>query len=269
MFQRFIVFSFFICITSVQFQSVAHSRLTLDSCHSEVISHHDWNLLLNRYVQEGFVDYRAWHGVQKDKDLLQRYVAKLAGYCKPAYTTLTDAARFALVLNLYNASVIGLILNHYPLSSINDIDDGLVKVFDKPIMTLKWYGSQKVSLNALENTIIRPTFKDPRIHFALVCAAKSCPRLLNRAYMPGVIDKQLEAQTNKFFRDEAQISYSQNDKVIRVSKIFEWYRKDFEVSSGSLKAYLYHELAKVRKTTPSTEATVKFRAYSWKLNQSP
>lgn len=269
MFQRFILFSSFICITLLHFQSVAYSRSTPDTCHSEVISHQSWNLLLKRYVQEGFVDYRSWHGVQKDKDLLQGYVAKLSGYCKSEFTKLTDAARFALVLNLYNASVIDLILKHYPLASINDIDDGSVKVFDKPILNLKWYGSKKVSLNALENTIIRPDFKDPRIHFALVCAAKSCPRLSNKAYLPDVIDKQLETQTNKFFRDETQVSYSQNDKTISVSKIFEWYRKDFEITSGSLKAYLYRELAKVKKVPPSKDAAVEFRAYSWKLNQSP
>ncbi|MBT6177217.1 MAG: DUF547 domain-containing protein [Deltaproteobacteria bacterium] len=265
MFKHFLLYILVIFITLVNLHAPLAASSKSENCQTQLVSHDDWNVLLNRYVKDGFVDYRSWHAISEDRVILTNYLSGLAGYCKPAFELLPAASRLAFTLNLYNAAVIDLVLKNYPLNSINDIDD---KVFNKPIMKLEWLDSKSVSLNALENEIIRPTFKDPRIHFALVCAAVSCPRLLNQAYSPAKVDKQLEAQTNNFFRDRLQVDYSQKGNVLKVSKIFEWYRQDFEIAAGSLNNYLKRELQKVQKSPSRKEAEIQFFEYSWKLNQS-
>ena len=268
MFLRFILSSVLVLGIGVSLQTPVDARSKLGERHKESISHQAWSDLLNRYVREGFVDYRAWQRSAQDKARLEAYLAKLVGYPKSSYASLPVADRLALTLNLYNAAVIDLILKHYPVASINDIPVEGGKVFDKPLLSMAWHGSQLVSLNALENKIIRPTFEDSRIHFALVCAAQSCPPLLNEAYEPGSVDKQLEQQTRDFFNDKNHVFYSQSENVVRVSKIFQWYQGDFKSSAGSLKSYLYRELTKVKKRPAEENAVVDFFDYSWKLNQA-
>jgi hypothetical protein len=265
MFKHFLPSLFVAFITLVNLHASVAASSKSENCQTQLVSHDEWNSLLNRYVKDGFVDYRSWHGLPEDRVRLTNYLSGLADYCKPAFEQLPVASRLAFTLNLYNAAVIDLVLKNYPLNSINEIDDN---VFNKSVMKLEWLDSKSVSLNALENEIIRPTFKDPRIHFALVCAAVSCPRLLNQAYSPAKVDKQLEAQTKSFFRDRTQVDYSQKGNVLEVSKIFEWYRQDFEIAAGSLNNYLKRELQKAQKSPPRKEAEIQFFEYSWKLNQS-
>ena len=265
MFKYFLLSLFAVLVTLVNLHSPSAANSKSENCQTQLLSHDEWNALLNRYVKDGFVDYRSWHNLPDDRVRLANYLSDLADYCKPAFEQLPAASRLAFTLNLYNAAVIDLVLKNYPINSINDIDD---KVFNKPIMKLEWLDSKSVSLNALENEIIRPTFKDPRIHFALVCAAVSCPRLLNQAYSPAKVDEQLEAQTKNFFRDRTQVDYSQKGNLLKVSKIFEWYRQDFEESAGSLNNYLKRELKKVQASPPRKKAEIQFFEYSWKLNQS-
>ena len=152
------------------------------------ISHQVFDNLLSTHVTDtGTVNYMAF---KKDQFKLDKYLATLRS--NHPSESWTKNERLAYWINAYNAFTIKLILDNMPVKSILDIHDG--KAWDVEWIKL---GNKTYSLNYIENKIIRPVFKEPRIHFAVNCAAKSCPPLLNRAYSAKTLDEQLENQTRK------------------------------------------------------------------------
>lgn len=216
---------------------------------TSVFSIHDhvlFNELLSNYVgANGFVNYK---GLKSEENKLDKYLQNLAdNYIE---STWSRNEKLAYWINAYNAYTLKLILKNYPVSSITDIDNG------KPWDT-KWIqlGGKSLSLNNIENDIIRPTFNEPRIHFAVNCAAKSCPPLMNRAFVANKLEGQLESQTKKFLNNSNYNSISPSK--VSVSKIFEWYKGDF----GNLVAFIN------RYTEDDTEnASIAFNEYDWALN---
>ena len=157
----------------------------------------------------------------------------------------------AFWINAYNANTIKLILKNYPIKSIMDLNNG--KPWD-----VKWIkiDQRTLSLNNIENDIIRPNYSEPRIHFAVNCAAKSCPPLLNKAWTEGNLNSNLERQTKSFINNPIYNTITSSN--VEVSKIFDWYRKDF----GDLKSYLNKfSSSKIGKNT-----SVNFKTYDWNLN---
>ena len=159
--------------------------------------------------------------------------------------------KLAYYINAYNAFTIKLIVDNYPTSSITKLAGG--KPWDKKFVTL---GSKTVTLNHLENSIIRKQFNEPRIHFALNCASKSCPILLNKAYTADNLNIMLTSQTKKFLNDTSKNNFS--NKEAQISKIFDWYGEDFPDVMGFIKKY--HPLDYDPKKTTYLE-------YSWDLNK--
>lgn len=159
--------------------------------------------------------------------------------------------KLAYYINAYNAFTIKLIVDNYPTSSITKLAGG--KPWDKKFVTL---GSKTVTLNHLENGIIRKQFNEPRIHFALNCASKSCPILLNKAYTADNLNSMLTSQTKKFLNDTSKNNFSK--KEAQISKIFDWYGEDFPDVMGFIKKY--HPLDYDPKKTTYME-------YSWDLNK--
>jgi hypothetical protein len=170
----------------------------------------------------------------------------------PVQDAWSKKEKLAYWINAYNAFTLKLVVDNYPTKSIMNFDGG--KTWDVKRIQL---GDKKYSLNNIENDIIRPQFKDPRIHFALNCAAKSCPPLWNRAYTAENLNATLEARTKAFINDPNFNTISASKAS--VSKIFEWYAADF----GDLKKYLNKYAATQLK--PST--TVTFNEYDWGLNE--
>ena len=210
-------------------------------------SHQAWDVLLQQYVStNGQVSYSNW---SKNKAALEAYLKTLAD--NPVQNNWSRNEKLAYWINAYNAFTIKLILDNFPLKSIMSLHGG--KPWD-----VKWIqlGDKTYSLNQIENDIIRPQFKDARIHFAVNCAAKSCPTLLNRAFTADKLETQLEAQTRTFINNPAfnQISA----KSATVSQIFEWYAGDF----GDLKAYIN----KYSNTKLDGSAKVAYQEYQWDLN---
>ncbi len=158
----------------------------------------------------------------------------------------------AFWINAYNANTIKLILKKYPVKSITDLDGG--KPWD-----VKWIkiGSKTYSLNNIEHDIIRPRYKDARIHFAVNCAAASCPPLPNKAFTAANLNSLLESRTRSFVRNSKYNTI--NDDAVKVSKIFDWYGEDF----GDLREYLNKYAA-----TEIPEGTeIGFAEYDWALNK--
>ena len=211
-------------------------------------SHTGLDTLLQKYVSEtGKVNYK---GLKTDKEALYAYCQLLSA--NPVQDNWTSHEKMAYWINAYNAFTLRLIVDNYPTKSILQLDGG--KTWDVKRIPI---GDRKYSLNQIENEILRPQFKDARIHFAINCAAKSCPPLWNHAYTAEALYNALEARTKAF------ITNSQYNDITptraQVSKIFEWYAADF----GDLKSYLNIFL----KTPLKKNAPVTFMEYNWGLNE--
>lgn len=207
--------------------------------------HGAWNTLLQKHVSPtGVVDYR---GFQADEARLDAYLATLAKATPGDGWTRNES--LAYWTNGYNAFTIKLILDHWPVKSIRDIDEP----WDEKWIELD---GKTYSLNQIEHEIVRPTFNEPRIHFAFVCAARSCPPLANQAYTANNLESMLERQTRNFIRNE-QFNVTQ-EETVRVSSIFDWYGEDFGDVRAYLNRYLENDIPAASK--------INFLDYDWSLN---
>ncbi len=210
-------------------------------------NHDIWNGLLVKYVSStGKVNYK---GFKSNEAILDSYLKLLAE--NPIQKDWSRNKKMAYWINAYNAFTIKLILKNYPLQSIIDLDGG--KTWDKKWIKL---GDETYSLNNIENDILRPQFKDARIHFAVNCAAKSCPPILNKAWTASNLNLFFERQTKAFINNKQFNKITEN--TIEVSKIFEWYAQDF----GNLIEYLN----KYSSTKIDANAKISYKEYDWKLN---
>jgi len=211
----------------------------------KAVSHEIWDQLLRNYVSKtGKVNYK---GLKGEKGRLDTYI-KLLSENKPNGEWSRNE-QLAYWINVYNANTVKLILENYPLKSITDLG----KPWDKKFILV---GKTVYTLNQIENEIIRPVFQEPRIHFAVNCAAKSCPPLLNEAFTSEKLNSQLQKQTQAFINSS---SNSISTGKIELSKIFEWYGEDF----GDLAAFVQ----KYTQTTIRENAKVSFKEYDWALNE--
>ena len=207
--------------------------------------HSVWNDLLKKNVSAtGKVNYK---GFKADAELLDAYIRALNEGVPTE--NASKEARLAYWINAYNAVTVRLIVSNYPLSSITKLDGG--KPWD-----VKRYanGGKKLSLNDIENNILRP-MGDARIHFALNCAAKSCPPILNEAFTAENVNKLLEQRTRQFVNSSRTVI---EKDALKVSKIFDWYGKDF----GNVVDFVN----KYAKTKAAKTAKVTYLEYDWDLN---
>lgn len=204
--------------------------------------------LLQKHVSDaGKVDYR---GLKSDKAALDAYCQMLSAH--PVEERWKRSEKMAYWINAYNAFTLKLVADNYPTKSILNFDGG--KTWDVRRIRI---GGKKYSLNNIENDILRPQFNDPRIHFAINCAAKSCPPLWNRAYTAANLEEALEARTRAFVNDRKFNAITANRADL--SKIFEWYATDF----GDLKKFLNRYSSVALNNT----AGVVFKEYNWDLNE--
>lgn len=209
--------------------------------------HSGWDAFLQSNVSSsGQVNYR---NIKANPAPLNEYLAELEQY--PPQGSWNRNTAMAYWINAYNAYTIKLIINHYPVGSIKDIDGG------NPWAT-KWIkiGGQTYSLNQIENDILRPRYGDARIHFAVNCAAASCPPLHNRAFTADNLNSTLQRLTRKFINNTNYNTITA--KRIELSKIFDWYGSDF----GSVVDYING----YTDTALTSDTAVAFKEYDWKLN---
>ncbi len=220
---------------------------TIKNKKERELIHDTWNKLLQQFVSaSGKVDYT---GLKKNIGELDTYLTNLSTHV-PASSDVSMKAK-AYWINVYNAFTVKLILDHYPLESITDLHSG--KPWDHKWIKL---GGVTYSLNNIEHDILRPKYKDGRIHFAVNCAAKSCPKLSNRAFTGQNVEKLLTSLTRSFVNNSAANTLSENK--LSVSKIFDWYKVDF----GDLVSFLNQ----YSKTKITSGATILYKDYDWALN---
>jgi len=231
------------------------------------VDHSAFTDLLQTYVDEaGQVDYASLTA-QRDAALTP-YLQRLA---ETDPSNLDRDARLAFWINAYNALTLKLIVDHYPVESIKDITP--VGGPSIPELNAPWFvkvgevGGQMRTLDEIEHEIIRTRFDAPRIHFALVCAAVSCPRLRREAFTGNRLDAQLDAQAHAFLHDHAKNQIPADDGTIRLSRIFKWFEEDFGESTDDLQRYLasYFEGA-VHAKLQAAAYDVGYLDYDWTLN---
>lgn len=213
------------------------------------LDHGIWTNLLNSYVtDDGKVNYA---GFKNDQPRLDEYLQLLSSNVPE--DSWTENEKLAYWINAYNAFTIALIVDHYPVKSIMDIKNA----WDIKFIQL---GKKTFSLNEIEHEIIRKEFNEPRIHFVLVCAAVSCPILLNEAYTADKLEQQLQQQGMRFINDPSKNSLE--PKKAKVSQIFNWFSEDF-TNQGSLVDYLNS----FSDTQLNSNAKIEFMEYNWDLNE--
>ena len=219
--------------------------------------HSAWTRLLQKMVtEEGKVDYLAFMAHEAE---LQAYLQTLSDH-HPDKEKWTQEEQMAYWINAYNAFTVQLIIEHYPLESIKDIKRWNIPFLNTP-WTIKFIkiGGKRYNLDAIEHKILRKQFNEPRIHFAIVCASISCPRLLNEAYTADKLTEQLNMQAKHFINDLSKNRISP-DKL-QISKIFSWFSGDF-TKNGTLIEYLN----KYADEQINPDAEISYLDYNWNLN---
>lgn len=206
-----------------------------------------WDALLKAHVSEKGVDYA---GLGKKFQELEDIVG-LVGKA-------TGAQPLSFYLNAYNALVLSSVVELARPPSVLEVKG----FFDARKHVV---GGKSLTLNDLENQI-RERFKDPRIHFALNCASKSCPPLQARAFDEKTLNADLDALTQRFIDGPGVLP--DGDGAVKVSKVFEWYAKDFLAQGGSVEGYLRKWVREPsrKKALEGAKVTVRFQDYNWSLN---
>ena len=231
--------------------------------------HREWGELLGRYVDDaGGVNYDAWHRSDADRAKLRRYLRGLAAVHDPDTLEQPGAAAKAYWINAYNALTIDGILRVYPMDSIRDHASavGGYNIWKDHRLRV---GGDDVSLDDIEHQRLRP-MGDPRIHFALVCASRSCPHLPNRPFLAENLDAMLDEAAVRFFRrDDALVRRSdatgnRGDRWM-LSKILQWYGEDF----GSDEDAILRAIAPMTDPPPTSETRIGgYLPYDWSLNRA-
>ncbi len=219
-------------------------------------AHSELDQILGTHVDSGLVDYEAIH---ESPEQLNQYLASVAKVTTQEFEQWSRDEQLAFLINVYNAATLHLIVAHYPTSSIKQIPDQ----WDLEHIAL--FGGM-VSLNNVEHELIRARFDDARAHYALVCAALSCPPLRAEAYVASKLDAQLDDQGTIFF-SQANKNFVSDDGTLHLSPILNWFTEDFVDSESELASYAKKWLPKEAASKIDPEKPVQFTFYDWGLNQ--
>jgi hypothetical protein len=227
------------------------------------IDHRGFDRLLKKHVDaQGLVNY---NGFGQDRNLLDAYLSRLSQ--NPPTGLWPQNEQIAYWINAYNAFTIRLILDHYPLKSIKDIGPAKQTNRVNTPWARKFFtiGGTAMSLDSIEHGILRKNYADfpgwPRIHFSLVCAARSCPRLRREAYTAQKLDTQLDDQGRDFLATLTKNNVTNGSA--QLSKLFLWYKADWEVNGQSVRVWVNRYAA----TKLAADALVSFLDYDWTLNE--
>ena len=221
-----------------------------------------YDTMLKKYVSDGAVDYLKWK--KNDLGIFEQYINSLA---KVSLTNLNKNEQKAFWINAYNALTIYAVLKHIP-------DNGLLaKVFsvqmvlgffDKITYTV---AGETLTLNDIETKKLRQTFHDPRIHFALVCASRSCPKIQSAVFKEEGFDERLDSAARNFVQDTSRNRLNQKNNIFYLSEIFRWYGSDFIASAGTAVNFVKKYMGKEGSGYLSTRTVkVQYLFYDWLVN---
>ncbi len=256
------LFAACILLGSTLFPSVGDAA---GDCSAFDHQHQPWTELLQAHVRDGVVDYAGLH--RDDAPLLRHYLAQLEATCRDDHATWTRDQKLAFWINAYNAYTIRLILDHYPTDSIRSIGWLPGAAFRQQFIPMQKLRGALLSLQTIEDEILRTELAEPRIHFAIVCASRSCPALASVAFTADTLDAQLDAAARGFLADSTKNRWNPTPRTLELSAIFQWFRADFEKAAGSVIAFVgrYVEPA-VAAGIREPGVEIRFLPYDWSLN---
>jgi len=234
--------------SAIKIYAVDPAKKIMKSYHQEKLNYVNWKGLLQKNVSaKGKVDYV---GFKRDAKDFNEFLRQLSS------TKITSAwskeDKIAYWINVYNAYTIKLIVDNFPLKSIKELDNPWNKKFFA--INGIW-----MSLGEVEHQVLR-NFGDPRIHFAINCASASCPRLIQIPYTAKNLDRLLERQTDEFINDPFYNTIS--GYTVNVSKLFDWYKKDFKSTDGSVIKFIN----KYSNVPISDQKDKGYKTYDWSIN---
>jgi hypothetical protein len=232
-------------------------------------SHATWTGLLQKHVlllQDGKASRVSYGGMAQDRAALRDYLRSLSAVNERDFTAWSRPEQMAFLINAYNAYAVEKILTRYPkIGSIWDFGRFFGNPFRDSFFTLL---GARMSLDDIEHGLLRRRYGDPRVHYAVNCASVSCPMLREEAYTGAQLENQLEEQARRFLSDRSRNRLRGNR--LEVSKIFEWFRDDFEPLERYFARYaaaLADDPAEQEKIAARSLA-ITFLDYDWSLNDS-
>ena len=237
---------------------------------TQVVDHSAWDRLLKTYVKPGSdglnrVDYAAFR--RSGHNELKHYLRELE---KIDPRKLSRAEQFALLANLYNAQTIDIVLEHYPVKSIKDISlgGGLISVFSGgpwKSKVLKMKGVE-LSLDDIEHGILRPIFKDPRVHYAVNCASIGCPNLGIEAFVGAKLNQQLDAAARAYVNQPRGVRIRGSN--VAVSSIYSWFKADFGGTDRAVVAHVRKYASPRLAQKLRSASSINYQTYDWALNDA-
>lgn len=236
---------------------------------AQEIDHKQFSNILEKYNYNGNVDYKALVGNEE----FGNYLKQLSSI-NPNDLESPDE-KLAFWINVYNAFTIKAIVDNYPVESINDLHSG-GRILGHILSTTVWdddfivVNDKEYSLNDVEHKILRKEFKEPRIHFAIVCASISCPQLRNEAFTSSEIEEQLQDQATQFFNDKTKNSFDVENKTANLSKIFDWFDEDFGDNDDEVLLFVskfIDEKIKLDIEKNLEDWSIDYLDYDWGLNE--
>ncbi|MDZ4660995.1 MAG: DUF547 domain-containing protein [Pseudomonadota bacterium] len=239
--------------------------------------HSSWDKILRDHVvlvNMGTASQVDYGKLKSNSVQLTEYLSSISQVSKKDYLTWPEAEKLAFLINAYNAFTFDLILTKYPnLKSIKDLGGLFSSPWKKKFIRLF---DETTFLDYIEHEIIRKEFKEPRIHFAVNCASIGCPMLANEAFQAAKLNSQLENGIRSFLSDSTRNHYNKKSGFLEISKIFDWYKEDFEKGNlgfNSIKDVMakYADVltddkaaqARIRNKT----VEIKYLEYNWNLNK--
>jgi hypothetical protein len=229
--------------------------------------HEAWSALLRRHVvvlEEGKASRLAYDGVARDRPALKGYLHSLSAVKAAQFDAWPRGERMAFLINAYNAFTVEKILTRYPdIRSIRDFGKLFGNAFKDEFFVLL---EGKRSLDWIEHEKLRKEYADPRIHYALNCAAVGCPMLREEAYVAARLQAQLDEQARRFLSDRSRNRL--RDGRLEVSKIFDWFKEDFEPRPQYFARYasILGDDPGQREAIASGKLPLRFLDYDWSLN---
>ncbi len=238
--------------------------------NSQKIDNRNWNLLLSKYLitthQSGINRFQYAKVTTSDRLLLEKYLVNLQ---KVSVSSLNKAEQKSYWINLYNSLTVKIILDHYPVKSITDIDISPGFFSNGPwgakLLNIE---KEKLSLNDIEHRILRPIFNDNRLHYALNCASLGCPNLQAEAFEPANTERLLEKSASDYINSPRGVNVK--NSRLKISSIYKWFQADFGNSeTGVIKhllKYSHDTLTDELQSYLNKNTTIRYD-YDWTLNQ--
>ena len=229
-------------------------------------THATLDRVLKARVKNERVDYVA---LKKDSKDLDAWLKSAGTVTETEFNRWTQSQQLAFLINLYNAATLKLIVDHYPVKSIKDIGSVFKGPWKQEVVPLL---GKTVTLDYLEHSVLRKKYAEPRIHFAIVCAAKGCPPLRAEAFVPDKLNEQLDEQGRIFLGTKEKNRWDANAHVLYLSPIFKWFSEDFEKKSGTVVTFIARFLPKEVQAeilTKTKTFDIRYTDYDWSLNEKP